>query len=426
MTAKHNTRTVVLSLIAGVFFGGVGGGVAFPTLPRLQAVLGFSALVVGVILSTNRFVRMLLNTPAGTVLDRFGTRRPMLVGFTLQGLAPFGYVLGMSDPWAHGVAGILPLSMTAARAATFIGSRAIWGVGSAFVFVGAFSTVTKVTTTENRGKWTGYMRGGQSLGFPTGLVVGGLVANVYGFAAAFLVAGFAGLFAAVVAFFVLPDLNPDVENNGGLRAIPRLVAADSRVLSVSVVNFVVRFLFAGILLSTVVEYAAEVGIHIGFLNATGVSGVVMAVSVIFSSVTTLFVGRISDRVTNRALVSVPALGLLGLGFALLAFVPSLTGTFAGVALIGIGVEGVNLPLMAYLGDISPANDVGKLGGVYNVFGDFGSTVGPLVALPLAVQFTYRIEYVGCVVLVAVTAAIIGLTLFGDNKPVQAEVVTADD
>lgn len=50
---RRGTRTVVASLVVGVFFGGMVGGVAFPTLPRLGTLLGFSSLVVGVILSIN-------------------------------------------------------------------------------------------------------------------------------------------------------------------------------------------------------------------------------------------------------------------------------------------------------------------------------------------------------------------------------------
>ena len=63
-------RRVVASLVAGVFVGGLGGGVAFPTLPALGTVLAISPLVVGIILSVNRFVRLLVNAPAGAVLDR--------------------------------------------------------------------------------------------------------------------------------------------------------------------------------------------------------------------------------------------------------------------------------------------------------------------------------------------------------------------
>ncbi len=125
-------------------------------------------------------------------------------------------------------------------------------------------------------------------------------------------------------------------------------------------------------------------------------------------------------------MSIPSLGFLAVGFALLALVPTLVGTFVGVAIIGIGVEGVNIPLLAYLGDISPENDVGKLGGVYNVFGDFGSTVGPLVALPFAVQFSYITEYLVCVLLVVLTGVIAVLTLLGGGDHQRPIVVSSDD
>jgi len=400
-TDDYDVRTIALSLIAGVFFGGMAGGVAFPTLPRLGPLLGISTLLVGLILSINRMVRLVLNTPAGQVIDRVGTRRPLVVGFLVQGLAPFGYALALHAEVLH----LTPADV-------FLLSRALWGVGSAFVFVGAFSTITHVTTAANRGRWVGYMRGGQTLGFPAGLVAGGLLADAYSFEAAFLAAGVVGVFAAVVAFLVLPDLRSTVGQQTRLRDIPRLVSADVRVLSIGTVNFLVRFLFAGVLLSTVVLYAARHDIHVGALSETGASGIVMAVSVVFSSVTTVVVGRASDALDNRAYVTVPSLAALGAGFGLLAAWPTLVGALVGVSLIGVGVGGTNPPLLAYLGDITPSDDVGKFGGVYNVFGDLGSTLGPLVALPVAGVVGYGVEYVACVVLVALAVALVVLTLFG--------------
>jgi MFS family permease len=407
-----SVRAVVTALVAGVFFGGVGGGVAFPTIPSLGSILSISSLAVGLILSVNRFVRLLLNTPAGTVLDAVGTRRPMILGFVVQGLVPFGYVLGL-DPGRipmFAADGALPLS----PATVFFLSRALWGVGSAFVFVGAFSTITHITTSENRGKWVGYMRGGQSLGFPAGLVLGGLLTDVYGYTEAFVVAGATGLFAAVVAFLVLPDVNPSVGSGARLRDLPAFVARDPRIVTVGTVNFVVRFLFAGVLLSTVVLYAEAYGISLGSLSGVGASGVVMAVSVLCSSVTTLVVGRYSDSLSNRAALTVPALGVFGAGFAVLALVPGLYTAILGVALVGVGVGATNPPLLAYLGDLSPSDDVGKLGGVYNVFGDLGSTLGPLVALPVATAVGFTVEYLACVALVALAAVLAGRTLYGDD------------
>ncbi|HKL27666.1 MAG TPA: MFS transporter, partial [Natrialbaceae archaeon] len=55
---------VAASLIAGVFFAGLAGGVAFPTLPRLGPVLGISPFLVGLILAINRMTRLVMNTPA--------------------------------------------------------------------------------------------------------------------------------------------------------------------------------------------------------------------------------------------------------------------------------------------------------------------------------------------------------------------------
>jgi len=407
-----SVRYVAASLVAGVFFGGLGGGVAFPTLPTLGPLLGITPFVVGLILSINRFTRLVMNTPAGQILDRVGTRRPMITGFVLQGIVPFGYVLGLH-------ADRLPVG----SAAVFLGSRSLWGIGSAFVFVGAFSTITHVTTSENRGKWIGYMRGGQSLGFPTGLVVGGLLTDAYGYDVAFAVAGVAGLLAAVVAFLVLPDVSPDVEAST-LRELPGIVRADPRIAAVGTVNFVVRFLFAGVLLSTAVLYAREYDITIGLLSSTGVSGVVMAISVLGASGTTVLVGRYSDRLSNRALITIPALVVLAAGFVLLVVLPTLAGVVLAVALIGVGVGGTNPPLMAYLGDISPADDVGKLGGIYNVFGDLGSTLGPLVALPLVARVGFAVEYYVCALLAVGVGVLVSRTLLGDATPTDA--VPADD
>ncbi|ODR79094.1 hypothetical protein BG842_24980 [Haladaptatus sp. W1] len=64
--------------------------------------------------------------------------------------------------------------------------------------------------------------------------------------------------------------------------------------------------------------------------------------------------------------------------------------------------------------------------MYNVFGDFGSTVGPLVALPFAVRFSYTTEYLGCVLLVILTGVLAALTLLGEDDHERPIVVPSDD
>jgi MFS family permease len=403
-----DVRTVALAVTAGVFLGGVATGVAFPTLPLLDRVLGLSAVMLGVILSANRLARLAMNTPAGSVIDSLGARRPMVAGLFVQGLAPFGYVAGLHTPTVE--LGVVPvLGSVSAPAVVFVLARASWGVGSAFVFVGAFAIITGVTVEGNRGKWTGYMRGGQSLGFPTGLVVGGVVADVFDIQTAFLVAGTLAMAAGVFGWLVLPDVRSSASQRTSLRDLPGIARSIPGVVPVGIANGGIRLLFGGVLLTTAVKYAAALEVETVGLTAAGVSGLVMGVGVLASSGATIASGRISDALEVRALVTLPAFGLLAAGFGLLAFVTSLAGLVAGVVLVGVGVGSAGPALLATLGDLSPADEVGKLGGLYNVFGDVGLSLGPLLALPAVEAVGFTVTYsvsalvaVACLLLVNAT------------------------
>jgi MFS family permease len=67
------------ALGVSTFFAGFGGGVVVPTLPTLGAVGEMSPFLMGLLLSANRFPRIVANVPAGALVDRFGTRTPLVV-----------------------------------------------------------------------------------------------------------------------------------------------------------------------------------------------------------------------------------------------------------------------------------------------------------------------------------------------------------
>lgn len=400
---EYNVPIVVGSLIAGVFFGGVGGGVAFPTLPTLGTILGITPFAVGIILSTNRFTRLVMSTPAGQLIDKYGARKPIIIGLVIQASAPFGYIAGLHSYYVPGVG---PTEI-------FIAARALWGIGSAFVFIGAYSILIHITLVDNRGKWIGYFRGGQAVGFPSGLIAGGVLTDLYGYEVAFGVAGATEFVAVLIAFFVLPTIREAAHHPARIREIPGLVRSDMRIFIIGSVNFTIRFLFSGILLSTLVIYAEMYDIGIGAFTALGASGFIMAVAVLSSSFTTLVAGTVSDKVRNRALVPIIPLVLFAFGFGFLGLIPTLEGVLPGVILIGIGLGGTNPPLLAYLGDISPDADIGKIGGIYNVFGDLGSAVGPLIAVPLGAEIGYNIEYLLCAGMVLLLIIPLVMTLIVD-------------
>ncbi|MDY6817482.1 MAG: MFS transporter [Halobacteriales archaeon] len=407
---ESEIRTVAIAIISGVFFGGVATGVAFPILPLLDELLGITAVMLGLILSINRISRLFMNTPAGNVIDKFGARKPMIAGLFVQGLAPFGYVLGLMVP--NGTFIVLPrIGSVSNPGFVFFLSRAIWGVGSAFVFLGAFATITYVTSNRNRGKWLGYMRGGQSLGFPTGLILGGIVTDILSPGIAFLLAGILALLAGAVAFVVLPDTQPETGQRARLRDIPQLVRERPQILPLGIGNMTIRFIFGGILMATVVKYADVYGIRLGVLTAAGISGIVLGVGVLASSATTVISGRLSDALSNRVWVTVPAFISMASGLTILAMMPTIEGLFLGTALIGVGTGGTGPALMAMLGDMTPGDQVGRLGGVYNVLGDVGLSAGPLLAIPMVTNwFGYQRSYMISAGAVLVTLLLVAIPL----------------
>ncbi|SEQ90208.1 MFS transporter [Natrinema salaciae] len=423
--ATAEIRTIALAVIAGVFFGGVATGVAFPTLPLLDERLVISAVMLSLILSANRIARLFMNTPAGTIIDQIGARKPMIFGLFTQALAPFGYIVGLNTPSTH--LGTVPvLGDVSLPGVVFVLARLFWGVGSAFVFIGAFATITYVTTADNRGRWVGYMRGGQSLGFPTGLVVGGVLTDLASMQTAFLTAGLLALIAGTVATLVLPDVHGGAEGRAAkLREVPSLLAGNPTVVLIGYGNFTLRFLWGGIILSTLARYASEYGLELSALGAAGISGIVMGLGVLTSGSMTIVTGWVSDMVSDRTLLTIPAFLSMGVGFLVIAYVPTIEALLGAIVLVGGGMGAAAPALLAIMGDLTPGDELGRMGGVYQVMGDVGLSLGPLIAIPAVdLWFGYRLTYVICAALVLSCLTIVSLPLLR-NPEVSRAGVKAD-
>ncbi len=382
------SQSVVLAVVASTFFVGFGGGVVFPILPNLERVLGITPFFVGLILSANRFTRLLANAPAGSLVDRVGTRTPLVAGLFVEAVATFGYVVAFNAPLPE---------------AWFIVARVLWGLGSALVFATAYTIAADVSDEGSRGTSMGVVRGGITLGFPAGLVLGGVLSDLYGVTAAFVVAAAFALLASLIAYAVVPETHVSEE-----RTAVRPWEIDTAVptLAVGFVNFGLYFAYLGALFSTLVLFVDAIGVAVWGYGPQGMSGLLMAVTVLAASGFMLAGGKLSDLRGSRLPTLLAFLVVSFAGFVLLAAAETLWTLVAACVCIGAGQGGTSGPLMALLGDLTPGDRMGRAMGTNNVLGDLGGALGPLVTLPLIRMVGYAPIYVACALIPLVAGGVL--------------------
>lgn len=376
----NRPQPVVLAVIVSTFFVGFGGGVVFPILPNLGSLLSISPFVVGLILSANRFTRIVANTPAGSLVDRMGTRTPFVVGLFVEGVATLGYVIALNAP--------LP-------AAWFLLARVLWGLGSALVFATAYTIAADVSDATSRGTNMGVVRGGITLGFPAGLVLGGVVSEWYSVTVAFVVAAGFALLASALAYRLVPETHVDGAN-AGVR--PWEIDTSTPAITVGLVNFGLFFAYLGALFATLVLFVEAEGLTAWGYGPQGMSGLLMAVTVLSAAVFMLAGGKVSDVYETRVPVLIVFLLVSGAGFVLLAMAGTLRELVVACVLIGAGQGGTSGPLLALLADLTPGDRMGRATATNNVLGDVGGGLGPMVSLPLVEVVGFEPVYAACAII----------------------------
>ena len=298
------------------------------------------------------------------------------------------------------------------------------------MFATAYTITADVSEVSSRGTSMGIVRAGITFGFPAGMVLGGIVSEVYSNVAAFvLAASFAGL-ASVIAYAIVPETHVDSPDTS---IKPWDVETTLPALTIGLVNFGLYFAYFGVLFSTLVLYleaeamtlALEVaGLGIDY-GEQGTSGLLMAVSALSGAVFTISGGKISDSVGARVPVLLVFLVTSCAGFAVLTLAPSLAIVVGGCVLIGAGQGGVGGPLTALLADLTPEDRMGRAMGTNNVFGDVGGAIGPLVSLPFADAIGFDVLYAlsAVVPLLAGVVLVVGIyTYTGSLSPTVEESI----
>jgi predicted MFS family arabinose efflux permease len=302
-----------------------------------------------------------------------------------------------------------PIAAAVAPETWFLLARVLWGLGSAAVFATAYTIAADLSDSGSRGTNMGVVRGGITMGFPAGLVLGGIVSSLAGNAAAFTVAAAFALAASVVAYRLVPETHVTGDRSGE-SIKPWDIDTSVPAVTVGLVNFGLLFAYIGALFATLVLFLNENNLSLLGLDPQGTSGLFMAGTVLSASAFMLLGGRLSDTRDSRTPVLLAFLIVSFVGFLLLARAGSVVDLGLACVFIGAGQGGTSGPMMALLADLTPDERMGRASGTNNVLGDVGGGLGPMVSLPLVETVGFAPIYAACAVvpLAAGVALLIGV------------------
>ncbi len=188
--AIHARRWRILAVLClSLLIVGIDGTIVNVALPSFVRELGASTSQLQWISDayTLAFASLLLT--AGSLGDRFGRRGSLLVGLAVFGLGSLA-------------------SAMAGSANELIVTRAVQGVGSAFIMPATLSILTSVFDESERGRAIGLWAGVSGLGVAIGPVTGGWLLTHYWWGAIFMV-NLPIVVVAIVATVVLVPTSKD-------------------------------------------------------------------------------------------------------------------------------------------------------------------------------------------------------------------------
>ncbi len=344
-------------LLAAALFSVVAStNIVTPLLPDIRNDFAVSIATAGVIVGSYGLARLLVDLPAGFVLDRIGHLRLTLVSLVLL----FGSSL---------------VGFGATSVEMLIASRVGAGVSVAILATVILAGLGATATVANRGKVMSLFHVANNTGIAVYPMIGGFVGVWFGWRATFVVTAGLVILAGALLIPSLRRIGPRRRGGGATAAsTARVLHGRARAIAIGVTNFGVianminRHGFRNTILPL---YAA---------TALGLGGVSIATAIALMAITGLLVatpgGMLGDRI-GRGRIIVAGLAALAVGDLVFLLTHDLVTFLAASALIGFG-DFFSSSQTALLSEIVPAEQRTKSLAGYRFSADAGAFIGPVV------------------------------------------------
>lgn len=360
---KGKRTVIIVALITALCL--LGDSMLYVVLPMCWQEVGLASLwEVGVVLSTNRLVRLPLNQVVGWVYQRVSVKTALTIAVILGITTTIGYAV-------------------ASTFAMWVTIRALWGISWTFLRLGGYYIVLECSPEKNRGQYMGLYNGLHRLGHLGGALLGGILAEVLGYHM------MAVVFGVITVLAILPlgmlkniKITALTKERGSVR-LPKTIWRQGSFLWLMATGFVVTMLYYGmfttILTPLVHLHIDPIVIGSGILiGATALSGILQAIRWGWEPWGAPWIGKISDRFGNRSSMLMVSFAVTAVLFGLMTLdVPMMLWI---LIVLGVQMGGTCLTTLADSAAADHAAELGRMS-VMTWFAfafDVGAAIGPLL------------------------------------------------
>ena len=380
-------------LVAAAFLIALGYGIIAPVIPQFASSFGVTMAAAAAVVSVFSAARLLGAPGAGRLVDKLGSRKVYITGLVIVAVST-GLVAVAQVYW-H-----------------MLALRFIAGLGSTMFTISAQALIVKVAPPQIRGR--------ASSTYATAFLLGNIVGPIIGAALSFMgmrwpfvIYGTAVALAAVVVWVALPNSDTDVSM---LKRPPmRLHEAfkNPSYQSLLASMFANGWVNMGVRVAILPLFAASV-----FTHGAAASGFALAAFAFGNAVTLQFSGRLADSIGRKPLI-LTGLAVTALSTGTLGFATAVWSLIALSVIAGVGGGLIVPSQQATLADII-GNDRsgGKALSVFQMCGDAGQVLGPIIIGAIAQSHGFPAAFMVCGV-IAAGAFIVWATLGNETHPDKA-------
>ena len=329
-------------------------------IPPFLQDLHISVAALGTLISLNPILALVSRLPVGMAYNPRGARLLISIAVLVMGISNFFYSFatdGLTFAIVHSINGFAYGAVTTLYMAFYVDS---------------------LPPEENRNHAMGYYVGTLALGYSTGNVFGGLIADHYGYGVTFQLAAFLSLIPCVLLWLFRGPGAP-VEGEIKPKTATRLTSRDSwkALLEPELAIVVITAVFLNLLHQMGGVFISLYGLGVG-MSLTQI-GVIRAAFAGCNAVTRPISGHVVSKFGHRRL----SYAGIPLQSAILTLIPLFTG-FGTVLTIYV-MSGVMRAIVIVANAVGLVQDVdeskvlrGLGSGIYNAAGDLGSFLGPTI------------------------------------------------